>query len=182
MFLHPAVDVRVAQLHPGLDTAAPRRGIPVDPATLGELAGRIAAAASLWRAAAATTAGPPWSTRLLATDTVEVNLLGWPAGQGTRAHDHDGAVTALWVVDGELVEDSYPEPVWAPASARRRFPAGTGTTFPPGHVHVVANPGPGAAMAVQAASPPARRPRQRSAGALQLFAEMLGPAAPPNGR
>lgn len=177
MFVHPAVDVRVADLHPGLATLTRPAG-PPDAAALAELAGRVAAAASLWRSATRTTDGPPWATRLLATDTVEVSLLGWAAGQGTRAHDHGGAVTALWVVEGELVEDSYTEPVWAPARMRRRLPAGSGATFPPGHVHVIANPGPGAAVAIQAASPPGRPLRHRAAGAVSLFADMLGTVYP----
>jgi hypothetical protein len=174
VFLHPAVDARVATLHPALRGPALHAQVATDPATLSELAGCVAAAASLWHGAVTFAAAPRWSTRLVSTPAVEVNLLGWAAGQGTRAHDHGGAATALWVVEGELVEDSFSDPVWASPGSRRRLPTGTGVAFPPDRVHVVANPGPGVAVAVQVASPPALQPRLRCAGALSLFADRIG--------
>jgi hypothetical protein len=174
VFLHPAVDARLSTLHPDLHASTLPANAATDPATLSELAGCVAAAASLWHGAVTVATAPRWSTRLVSTPAVEVNLLGWAAGQGTRAHDHGGAATALWVVEGELVEDSFPEPVWASASTRQRLPAGAGAAFPPGRVHVVANPGPGVAVAIQVASPPALHPRVRCAGALALFADRIG--------
>jgi hypothetical protein len=45
-----------------------------------------------------------WYLRLALTDRVEVWLLTWTPGQGTRPHDHGGASGAYTVMAGELTE------------------------------------------------------------------------------
>jgi hypothetical protein len=42
----------------------------------------------------------PWYGRLLLTSRIEIWLIGWSAGQGTRMHDHGGAHGAFAVVAG----------------------------------------------------------------------------------
>lgn len=92
-----------------------------------------------------------WYERLALTGGVEVWLLGWAAGQGTRPHGHGGAAGAYTVLDGVLSE-RYRDgtgPVWTATVA-----APEGSAFGPRRVHVVSNHSATTATSVHAYSPP----------------------------
>jgi hypothetical protein len=92
-----------------------------------------------------------WYERLALTDQVEVWLIGWWPGQGTRPHDHGGASGAFTVLDGRLAE-TYRD---GPTPLRRTVvAAGAGSAFGPERLHVVQNPGVAVATSVHAYSPP----------------------------
>ncbi len=92
-----------------------------------------------------------WYLRLALTDDVEIWLLTWTPGQGTRPHDHGGASGAYTVLRGEVTE------AWRDGtgpSRRGRRPVGSGSAFGPDRVHVVRNDGTLDAASVHAYSPP----------------------------
>jgi predicted metal-dependent enzyme (double-stranded beta helix superfamily) len=92
-----------------------------------------------------------WYLRLALTELVEVWLLTWTPGQGTRPHDHGGASGSYTVLDGVLTE------TWRDGdgpSRRAVRPQGTGSAFGAERVHVVRNEGLGNATSVHAYSPP----------------------------
>jgi predicted metal-dependent enzyme (double-stranded beta helix superfamily) len=92
-----------------------------------------------------------WYLRLALTEQVEVWLLTWTPGQGTRPHDHGGASGAYTVLDGVLTE------TWrdgAASTQRSVRPAGTYSAFGPERVHAVQNRGLRNATSVHAYSPP----------------------------
>ena len=92
-----------------------------------------------------------WYLRLALTGQVEVWLIGWAPGQGTRPHDHGGASGAYTVLDGALAETLRDG-----AAPLRREVVGPSRSsrFGPERLHVVANPGPADATSVHAYSPP----------------------------
>jgi predicted metal-dependent enzyme (double-stranded beta helix superfamily) len=92
-----------------------------------------------------------WYLRLALTAQVEVWLIGWAPGQGTRPHDHGGASGAFTVLDGTLAE-TWREPA-VPITRDLVTPLG-GSTFGPARIHQVANPGTLNATSVHAYSPP----------------------------
>jgi hypothetical protein len=92
-----------------------------------------------------------WYGRLALTAEVEVWLIGWTSGQGTRPHDHGGASGAFTVLSGELTE-TYRD---GAAPLRRAVIGAAGSSaFGPDRLHVVANAGRLDATSVQAYSPP----------------------------
>ena len=115
MFLHPVLGT--AELSPL------RLDLDPSPGLLAELTDRVAGEAGRWRPVLRHDPLTRWYTRLLATDRVEVWLLGWTPGQQVPAHDHGGAAGAFTVVEGVLVEDRLDPGSWAPAR-RASLPAG----------------------------------------------------------
>jgi predicted metal-dependent enzyme (double-stranded beta helix superfamily) len=92
-----------------------------------------------------------WYLRLALTTQVEIWLIGWAPGQGTRPHDHGGAAGAFTVLDGTLSE-TWREP--SVPITRDLVGAPHGSTFGPSRVHQVHNPGTANATSVHAYSPP----------------------------
>jgi hypothetical protein len=92
-----------------------------------------------------------WWTRLALTRGVEVWLLSWLPGQGTRPHDHGGAAGSFAVLTGEVCEEHrYPGgPI-----GTRRLRVGEGLGFGGDRAHVVRQTGSGPAATVHAYSPP----------------------------
>lgn len=92
-----------------------------------------------------------WWTRLALTWGVEVWLLSWLPGQGTRPHDHGGAVGAFTVLTGALTETyRYPgRPI-----RRVERPAGATIGFGAERAHEVRNFGDAPAVSLHAYSPP----------------------------
>lgn len=142
-------------VHPALLPVAPAvTGRPHWP--VGDLA-RLTRllAADLSRALRAEAVHDPaerWYLRLALTEHVEVWLLTWTPGQGTRMHDHGGAAGSYTVLDGVLTEtwtDGPGQPVH-----RAVRPHGTGSAFGPERVHRVQNRGLRNATSVHAYSPP----------------------------
>ncbi|HEV7654103.1 MAG TPA: cysteine dioxygenase family protein [Mycobacteriales bacterium] len=141
-------------LHPAL--------LPLAPAVTGRPDWPVGDLARLTRLLAADLAGAlrseavhdpaeRWYLRLALTQYVEVWLLTWTPGQGTRPHDHGGAAGSYTVLDGVLTE------TWRDGSGpshRAVRPHGTGSAFGPERVHVVANRGLRDATSVHAYSPP----------------------------
>lgn len=108
-----------------------------------------------------------WSRRVHADPHLDVWLISWATEQAAELHDHGGSLGALTVVRGELTEWR-----WSPGQEddhlataeelvsrgpglrRRVLTAGSGATFPLGHVHDVSNRRAEPAVSVHAYSPP----------------------------
>lgn len=91
-----------------------------------------------------------WYVRLLATDTYEAWLLGWPPGSRIEPHDHGPSHGAFVVVRGSLAEWR-----WDGGEPRRRvFGCGDAATVPPGVVHGVEAAGGEPAGSIHVYSPP----------------------------
>ncbi|MEZ0114830.1 hypothetical protein ABH920_008865 [Catenulispora sp. EB89] len=92
-----------------------------------------------------------WWTRLALTRGVEVWLLSWLPGQGTRPHDHGGAAGSFAVLTGEVQEEHrYPG---GPIGVRK-LQVGDGLGFGGDRAHIVRQTGIGPAATVHAYSPP----------------------------
>jgi len=130
---------------------------------LADIALEVADLQTLWRPILRHDPARRWYERLLLTAGVEVWLIGWAAGQGTRLHDHGGAHGAFAVVDGTLLETS--------AAARTAHRAGSVTWFEPEWVHSVANAAAAPASSVHAYSPPSLPMRFRDRNVDQLLAQ-----------
>lgn len=94
-----------------------------------------------------------WWARLALTAGVELWLLSWAPGQGTKPHDHGGASGAFSVLFGELTE-KYRYPSGPVRHARRGVGASVG--FSQGRAHQVTNSGTVNAASVHVYSPPLR--------------------------
>lgn len=80
--------------------------------------------------------GQRWWARLALTGGVELWLLSWLPGQGTKPHDHSGASGSFTVVLGELAENyRYPG---GPIRTRRHT-TGASVAFGPERAHEVRN-------------------------------------------
>jgi hypothetical protein len=110
---------------------------------------RLAASAPAWRPRLG---AAPGRTRLAWTAGLELWLVEWAPGTVTPVHDHGGAVVALTVLDGTLVEDCLDATIWT-TCRRTTFRAGTAVAFEPGHVHRLAAGGGRPAASVHAWSP-----------------------------
>jgi predicted metal-dependent enzyme (double-stranded beta helix superfamily) len=136
--------------------------MPLAPAVTGRPDWPVRDLARLTKLLAADLAGPlraravhdpaqRWYLRLALTEHVEVWLLTWTPGQGTRPHDHGGASGSYTVLDGVLTE------IWQDGlgpSRRAVRPHGTGSAFGPERVHQVENRSLRNATSVHAYSPP----------------------------
>jgi predicted metal-dependent enzyme (double-stranded beta helix superfamily) len=94
----------------------------------------VADLAGVLRAEAVHDPAERWYLRLALTAQVEVWLLTWTPGQGTRPHDHGGASGSYTVLDGALTE------TWRDGTGTSRRavrPQRTGSAFGPDRVHVV---------------------------------------------
>jgi hypothetical protein len=165
----PALLARVAAAVAATDAATPTVAGPGReqlPGQLLALADTIAREPALTTALVRHDAAGRWWLRLLATDALDVWLLGWTAGQSTRLHDHGGAVGAFRVVGGTLLEDT-------PLPDRRGLlttahGAGAGVGFGGSYVHRVRHrSGSPAATSVHAYSPPDLPLRTRTAAELR---------------
>lgn len=146
-YLHPALR-RLAPLAAALAPRHPQW-------TSGELAGLTellarAAAGPLGRLAGHDPQHR-WYGRLALTEQVEVWLIGWTPGQGTRPHDHGGASGAFTVLAGRLTE-TYRDGAAPPREVVLGPPQGS--AFGPQRLHMVINAGLVNATSVHAYSPP----------------------------
>ena len=150
-------------IHPDLDSPGFRDLVlPSRPlwtaSQLRALTGAVAAQQGAQLAAVARYTEPDrWWTRLALTRGVEVWLLTWLPGQGTRPHDHGGAAGSFTVVTGAVTEQHrYPGgPIIS-----RTFLAGHGIGFGGDHAHLVTNTADAPAATVHAYSPPLLPTRQ----------------------
>ena len=151
--------IRPAQLdlHSGLDAPALRDLVFPDrplwtPTQLRDLTRTLAHGhAATLRGLVRYTEPDRWWTRLALTRGVELWLLTWLPGQGTRPHDHGGAAGSFTVLLGNVVEEHrYPG---APIGVRT-FQAGQGIGFGGDRAHMVRNAGAIPAATVHAYSPP----------------------------
>jgi rhodanese-related sulfurtransferase len=127
VYLHPRLEPVRANL-----LRSPLLGDGVMAAeALAEVAVELADQHTLWRPILRHDPSRRWYERLLLTSRIEIWLIGWAAGQGTRMHDHGGAHGAFAVVDGGLVE--------AAADARTAHRAGSVSWFGPDWVHIERN-------------------------------------------
>ncbi|CAM05382.1 Cysteine dioxygenase type I [Saccharopolyspora erythraea NRRL 2338] len=92
-----------------------------------------------------------WWARLGLTAGVELWLLSWAPGQGTKPHDHGGASGSFAVLFGELRED-YVYPGGPVRTARHDI--GSAIGFGSGRAHQVRNVSSVNAASVHAYSPP----------------------------
>ncbi|WP_130799505.1 cysteine dioxygenase [Streptomyces otsuchiensis] len=134
---------------PSLPAARPAHS----PASLSELARRVAARTGLWKPLVRFTEPERFYVRLEQSRDHEVWLLTWLPGQGTDIHNHGGSSGAFTVVDGALDETTF-RPGAAPARPRPRLlGAGALRSFGPRYVHEVVNRGTAPAVSVHAYSP-----------------------------
>jgi hypothetical protein len=92
---------------------------------------------------------------LYKTDTLEIALFGWAAGQDTRFHDHGGASGAAFVCSGMLIEDVI-EAVDGRMADRQTHErrAQTAFSFGPDYIHRVRqDPAHGVALSIHAYTP-----------------------------
>jgi hypothetical protein len=146
-YLHQAL----ASVAPLAGALAPRRPLwtPDELARLTELLVRTAP--GTLRRIARHDPAQRWYARLALTEQVEVWLIGWSPGQGTRAHNHGGAAGAFTVLAGGLTE-TYRD--GAGPVHRTLIDARGGSAFGPDRLHLVENPGRVDATSVHAYSPP----------------------------
>lgn len=92
-----------------------------------------------------------WWARLALTEGIELWVLTWLPGQGTKPHDHGGAAGSFTVLRGELSEEyRYPGgPI-----RQRTHVTGDGIGFGAGRAHQVTGAGTEAAASIHAYSPP----------------------------
>ena len=88
--------------------------------------------------------------RVLATEGYDAWVMIWGPGASMAAHDHDGSVGVLHVIDGELAETVLDDGT----EDRRRLPVGTTTEFAATHRHALENLSSVTARSVNVYSPP----------------------------
>jgi predicted metal-dependent enzyme (double-stranded beta helix superfamily) len=121
---------------------------------------------------------------LYTTDTVEVALFGWAAGQETRFHDHGGANGAAFVCSGTLIEDVI-EAVdgLVISSYTRRRRSESAFSFGPEYIHRVRHdPALGVALSVHAYTPALSEALDYEVRADGTLAVLEGAAAAGRGR
>ncbi|MDQ3406253.1 MAG: cysteine dioxygenase family protein [Actinomycetota bacterium] len=144
-------------IHPRFDTTrlheltAPRRPVW----TPGELRDLTARTASTLREplidTARFTSPQRWWTRLALTSEIELWLLTWLPGQGTKPHDHGGAAGAFSVLLGDVAETfRYP----AGPIRNHLHVTGAAVGFGGGRAHQMQNLGRVPAATIHAYSPP----------------------------
>jgi predicted metal-dependent enzyme (double-stranded beta helix superfamily) len=83
----------------------------------------------------------------------DIWLIRWGIGSRTALHDHGGSAGALYVVDGELVEQR-PNPAGVGRALRRELHALDHRPMSATHVHEVANESTNLAASIHVYSPP----------------------------
>lgn len=138
----------------GMDDPHGRAAEGERPPTVGQLAARIhdlaARPADWWHLV---TFEPDQLVRVRvetglagAAHPVEVWLTTWPPGHRTRVHGHGNATKATAVVGGELVEVA----LTGQGATERPLRANRVRVHGGGHLHELANPGPGFAITLHA--------------------------------
>src|SRR5579859_6557252 len=107
--------VDTAHIHPALKRIPLFEGFgarhrPLDSGELAAVVSELARRPDLWQTIVRHDPAQRWYRSLLASTALEVWLIGWAPGQATRIHDHGGALGALAVTAGELVEEVYASP------------------------------------------------------------------------
>ena len=91
---------------------------------------------------------------MVASDTFEAWVIGWPPGDAIELHDHGGSSGAIVVASGELTETTVTERADGLADTETGvLRAGMSTTFAAPHVHDMVNLGAVPAISVHAYSP-----------------------------
>ena len=91
---------------------------------------------------------------MVASDTFEAWVIGWPPGGTIELHDHGDSAGAVVVAGGELVETLVTQNVDGTVSAsRRRMAAGTSWRMDSRHVHDIVNDGNRPAVSVHVYAP-----------------------------
>ena len=80
---------------------------------------------------------------------LQIWLLSWPVGTDTGWHDHGPSAGAFLTVSGALGEQT----LQGHRTVDRTLVAGQGRSFGSGHIHNVANVGPGPALSVHLYTP-----------------------------
>jgi hypothetical protein len=84
---------------------------------------------------------------------LDVWLICWLNQQDTGFHDHDVSSGAVYVVDGELLEDRLQGSELGIRAATRQHVAGTGFDFDAAYVHRMHHPGGSPATSIHCYSP-----------------------------
>jgi rhodanese-related sulfurtransferase/predicted metal-dependent enzyme (double-stranded beta helix superfamily) len=129
---------------------APRAG-RLAPAQLRSITTALAARHDLWADLVVHDPDVRWYLPLHRSNSCDVWLLAWEAGQDTDWHDHGGSTGSFAIAEGSLIEH-YRAP--SGRLSRRRVATGQAVGFGPGHVHDVAHGGEGSATSIHAYSPP----------------------------
>jgi len=142
----PASDRASRQLHP----AAARGGQPLDTSVLRDIAAGLAAVAPLDEPAEPWTLG---STRVLATEAYDAWVMVWGPAALSEAHDHDGSVGVVQIVQGQLLETSLALDGTQPSPLRRLGPGDT-VECAAAQFHTLFNPTSATTVTVNVYSPP----------------------------
>ena len=141
-----AADRAARQLHP----SAARGDQPLDTSVLRDIAAGLAAVASLDEKAEPWTLG---STRVLATEAYDAWVMVWGPAALSEAHDHDGSVGVVQIVQGQLLETSLGLDSAQPSPLRRLGPGDT-VECAAAQFHTLFNPSSATTITVNVYSPP----------------------------
>lgn len=141
-------DSAARRLHPSNDD-----DLVLDTGILGEIAGGLAEAID---AVEPVPAGTVERIPLLSTHGYDAWLMVWGPGAVLQAHDHDGSIGVMHVIEGELHESAAELDDDEPPSMRVLLQGET-TEFAAAVRHALSNPGTGATVSVGVYSPPLGR-------------------------
>jgi Cysteine dioxygenase type I len=119
-----------------------------------ELAAAIGTTPSLWQDQVRHDAGQRIYIELYRDTHVDVWMICWLDDQKTGYHDHDVSSGAVYVCEGELVEDRFHFRTEGLAHASRKRPAGETFQFDAAYIHGVRHAGGPPATSIHCYSPP----------------------------
>jgi len=119
-----------------------------------ELATAIGTTPSLWHDQVRHDAGQRIYIELYRDTNVDVWMICWLDDQKTGYHDHDVSSGAVYVCEGELVEDRFHFGPGGLAHASRKRPAGEAFQFDAAYIHGVRHAGGPPATSIHCYSPP----------------------------
>ena len=133
-------------------TELPVSALPhdLDRAALRALVADLAERPERWRHLVRSGEGARHFEQLWRDDHVDVWVISWMSGNDTGFHDHDVSQGAVFVVEGEIVEEQLR---LGAGSTEVRHGAGAAFDFDASHVHRMRQDG-GGAVSIHAYSPP----------------------------
>lgn len=131
-------------------------GLPPDLLTLGRILERAPLGLEDVRAWVKEQDGAYHRASVVRRDGYELLVITWKRGQGSHPHDHTGAISALKVVVGDAVEDTFviDDEGYAAHVASGPLPAGALTAWHDAGVHAVRNAGHDTLVTVNVYAPP----------------------------
>jgi cysteine dioxygenase type I len=119
-----------------------------------QLATAVGTTRELWRDRVRHDPGERIYMQLFRDTHVDVWMICWLDDQKTGYHDHDVSSGAVYVVEGELVEDRFHFGVRGLTHASRKRPAGAAFDFDAAYIHGIRHAGGPPATSIHCYSPP----------------------------